>query len=418
MKRKEIKIIRKVIEKSKETSTVVGDFTAPFFYLKGEYKEKFCDSFNKTIKDPELLFSFSRLKGMDGSVDGIAIGGSDAPTIFKNGEANKYETPNGLYHKKRKYIKEGVLALKEEKENLSPFTKRLFDLGHEAEPYMRAYAIADMNVSYKDEVEKYNSPFEIIDFPYQFKSIKYPHLLANVDGILKMPNGDIGIIEIKTIEATATKVDGSITKESIPQNYEIQMRYYMEILNLDFACLILGYRTKNGISSRIPKYFTIKRDKKLGENILKHCEQFALNVIAGNEPSIIKGKNPEAVRADLQKLKEKKEENSLRESEAYPLYEKYLKKKEIIKHLMNDIDLYKKEILEIENRIIDILALSDKKPTFEDEQHLLFYSFDYAKRKAFDKELCQTRYPKVFEKVYYPKKSKTKTFKVKVVEEK
>lgn len=74
--------------------------------------------------------------------------------------------------------------------------------------------------------------------PFMFQSVEYPFMLADLDGIVREPDGSTSIIEIKTANAFAVNdwVDG------VPVQYYLQVQHYMATVDLKktYLCVLLG----------------------------------------------------------------------------------------------------------------------------------------------------------------------------------
>ena len=71
---------------------------------------------------------------------------------------------------------------------------------------------------------------------------QYPFMLADVDYFVRLPDGSIAILEIKTTNYNARDNWWKNGQESVPVYYECQGRQYMAVTNLDrvFFCCLYG----------------------------------------------------------------------------------------------------------------------------------------------------------------------------------
>lgn len=140
------------------------------------------------------------------------IGGSEASCIVG---MNPYKTNQDLWREKTGRKKPDDISDK-------PYVK----YGHEAEPLIRALFALDFP-EYKVEYFENN----------MIVNEKYPFAHASLDGELTDPDGRKGILEIKT-----TNILQSMQKESwkgrIPDNYYIQVLWYLMVTGYDFAVLV------------------------------------------------------------------------------------------------------------------------------------------------------------------------------------
>lgn len=72
-------------------------------------------------------------------------------------------------------------------------------------------------------------------FPYMMKSIKYPWMIADVDGIMDHPEMGRGLIEIKTSSERRKK---EWEDEAIPDEYYCQVQHYMAVTGLPYTMLV------------------------------------------------------------------------------------------------------------------------------------------------------------------------------------
>lgn len=214
----------------------------------------------------DRIFSESRVNGLDKSILPFAVGGSDAATIC--GFPGAFNTRVLLSR-----MKIGAV-----KDTPSEETQELFDDGHYFEPAVRALFTGELRrkglVAHPE--------------PRQFVNLKWPHCVANVDGIIEqttyepdkdgimVPVKKYGIYEGKMTYSTSGSAD-FFKKDMIPPHYEAQMRFYMEVLDLDFAyiCAVIRYRSSSadlGYSRNV--YIRLERDREYGRKIMDMCENF------------------------------------------------------------------------------------------------------------------------------------------------
>lgn len=150
--------------------------------------------------------------------------------------------------------------------------------GHEAEEHIRALFALDFP-EYK--VEYYENNMIINE--------KYPFAHASLDGELVDADGRRGILEIKT-----TNILQSMQKEKwnekIPDNYYIQLLWYLMVTEYDFAVLVAQLKMdyKDGLR-KLTKHYFIER-KEVEEDIEYIAEEGAVFwelVKADREPGLI-----------------------------------------------------------------------------------------------------------------------------------
>lgn len=165
------------------------------------------------------------------------IGGSDASAIIG---MNPYKTNIELWEEK---------TGKKEAEDISE--KEYVKYGTYAEEYLRELFKLDF-----PEYDVRHEENTIIKHPI------YPFLFASLDGqLVNKETGEKGILEIKT-----TNILQSIQKEkwknSVPQNYYIQVLHYLNVTGYTFA--ILKAQLKYDYSGDIrleTKHYMIKKEE-------------------------------------------------------------------------------------------------------------------------------------------------------------
>ena len=109
----------------------------------------------------------------------------------------------------------------------------------------------------------------------------YPWASANADGLILDENGEPqGILEIKTSSAFKTADWGAEDTDEIPLEYIAQVQWYMEIFNVDFACIAVL------IGGNRYRQFRVEKDLELIRTMLEKARHFW-------EENILKGIPPE-----------------------------------------------------------------------------------------------------------------------------
>lgn len=116
---------------------------------------------------------------------------------------------------------------------------------------------------------------------YIFRHPLHPLMLANVDRLIQLPDGKKGILEIKT---SHYQNKDKWANDMIPRHYELQGRFYMAVMNLDFcyfACLF-----SNSANDFVIR--RIERDLDSEELMIMELEYFwNTYVLAGQEPPLV-----------------------------------------------------------------------------------------------------------------------------------
>lgn len=112
--------------------------------------------------------------------------------------------------------------------------------------------------------------------PLMFQSVEYPFMLADLDGIVREPDGSTSIIEIKTANSFAVNdwADG------VPTQYYLQVQHYMATVDLTktYLCVLLG-----GNEFQIHE---IDRDEDTIKNIISLEYAFWQHVITKTQPEV------------------------------------------------------------------------------------------------------------------------------------
>ena len=152
------------------------------------------------------------------------IGGSDA----------------GLIMGKKQYNNKNIVDLwleKSGKINKPNETNSAMERGHKLEPFIRQlYAIDNPDMEIREVKELYVHP-------------KYDFIRASLDGEIILPNGNIGILEIKTTTIHQYSYYKELWKneennDTIPENYLYQVLHYFLVTDYEFAVLVADIRFK------------------------------------------------------------------------------------------------------------------------------------------------------------------------------
>lgn len=139
----------------------------------------------------------------------LGIGGSDAAAIMG---LSPFSTIRDLY-----FDKIGVTpVIEEEEENWVAK-----EVGHRLEDLV-AMIFAK------------KTGLEVFPVRKMFRHPLYPFMLADVDYFIRFPDGSIGILECKTCNYNAKD---KWADDGIPENYVLQVRHYLAVMNMNKACL-------------------------------------------------------------------------------------------------------------------------------------------------------------------------------------
>lgn len=225
---------------------ILGDFSV---------KERELASHIITQAEYQAFFEKTRTHGFKGDIFPFAVGGSDAAVIL--GES-PWKTPLRLYMEKT-----GLLPIipPDEKKRL------MFLRGHLQEAVDRDMFTAKTGLK--------TQPCTL-----QVQHPDFPHLVANIDGIV-WENGKPGIYEGKTTHYW-TSTQKLFSDGQVPTLYLYQVLFYMEVWDLDFAYINCSWGHD---PFKDMKHVRVQRDPVLGKEICRRCEEFVLNAKKGIRPT-------------------------------------------------------------------------------------------------------------------------------------
>lgn len=192
------------------------------------------------------------------------IGGSDASAILG---LNPYKTNQELWMEK--------------KGQMSPVDisgKSYVKYGNDAEPLLRALFALDYP-EYK--VEYYDNNM--------LTNNQYPWAHASLDGELVDLDGRRGILEIKTTNILQS-MQWQKWDNQIPDNYYIQVLYYLLVTEYDFVVLKAQLKSvRDGEVRLTTKHYHIEREEVLDDiEMLKNEEEkFWYSLQSGQEPGLL-----------------------------------------------------------------------------------------------------------------------------------
>lgn len=211
------------------------------------------------------------------------IGGSDAATCLN---VNPYKTKRELF-----YEKTGVNPIADNE----PTNWIACAYGHALEGL-----VAD--------VFSTKTGLEVFEVKKMYQHPLFPFMQANVDRFIKLPDGTVGILECKTCTYEAKD---KWANHSIPENYEIQVRQYMAVMNISVAYIAcLWDNNETGFA-----YTKITRDLDFEKNLINKEMKFWHCVEHNTPPEL--DENGDLCLATLQKyVIQKSNESQLSETYA------------------------------------------------------------------------------------------------------
>ena len=207
-----------------------------------------------------------REHGPDGDIE-YALGGSDVATVFG---VNPWATPLGLYQSKKGLLKP------DDSDNAN--RKKM---GNLLEPVV-AYWYREKTGS---EVIEDNGLYQHADYPYALANLDYRVLGA--DGY--------GVLDCKT---TSWRNAEAWADDAIPHQYELQVRFYMAVMDLEYAALacMWGFEADKEMAIR-----RVTRDRDTEAIIFERLGEFIERLRTDNPPTMA-DVNPELAMKDLARI--------------------------------------------------------------------------------------------------------------------
>lgn len=108
---------------------------------------------------------------------------------------------------------------------------------------------------------------EVFPVRKMFRHPFYPFMLADVDYFIRFPDGSIGILECKTCNYNAKD---KWADDGIPENYVLQVRHYMAVMNIKKAYIACLY----GNNENEFVYRSLERDEMEEQELIDQEEYF------------------------------------------------------------------------------------------------------------------------------------------------
>ena len=305
----------------------------------------------------------------------LGIGGSDVGPIHN---VSPWAFAADVYRNKI-----GDSPLKEEEDNWA-----VLEIGHRLEEVVARLFAEQTGLRVFDDTNMYRHPL-------------HPCMIGDADRLFEMPDGTIGLLECKTTTShnMAKWRDGHI-----PTYYELQVRHYMAVLNIDIAyiaCLC-------GNNPSDFYYWKITRDYDIEDQIIDINEYFWSNYVeARREPPRPKSVETQRLIESIERWYSQSEESPeavALEDDDIKIFERYFEYEEQKSALKRQIE----EIEKLQNELVN--------PYVEDMMinHRRFYSDEYSismssrNTRSVDYKKLETLYPEVYKECVKETKNKTK----------
>lgn len=221
-----------------------------------------------TANMSEEEFSFARQK-IGEICGGVSFGGSDVAAIFG---LSKWTSPLELFEQKR-----GIKPKLNFERNT--YAKTAGHALEEAVAQLTLVWFSQNEPQLKVEITNDTGMYQHGDFDEETGEFLYPFAVANLDRIITI-NGKRGILECKTLYA-GDKVSKALWRSGqVPIYYELQVRYYMEIMNLDYCVVSCLW----GTSPADMAVIIVRRNFEKGKLLMETVKHFANAVLGLEEP--------------------------------------------------------------------------------------------------------------------------------------
>ena len=207
-----------------------------------------------------------REHGPAGDIE-YTLGGSDVSTVF--GE-NPWTSPLALYQ-----MKKGLLKA-DDTENAD--RKRM---GQLLEPVIAHW--------YGDK-----TGFQVIEDYGMYQHPDHPYALANLDFRVLGDDGE-GVLDCKT---TSWRLSDTWADGAIPHHYELQVRFYMAVMDLEYADLacMWGFDAEKEMAIR-----RVRRDRGIEAIVFARLDSF-IEALRTDKPPDMADVNPELAMKDLARI--------------------------------------------------------------------------------------------------------------------
>ncbi len=241
-----------------------------------------------------------------------------------------------------------------------------------------------------------------------FRHPLYPFMQADIDFFIIFPDGSYGILECKTCNYNAR---GKWDDEGIPDNYVLQVRHYLSVMNMDRAYIACLY----GNNEQEFVIRSIERDLMEEEEIIAQEEYFWNEYVAKKVEPPFNGK-PDLILSSIRKYGGYADK-MLPEIEISALYstdlEKYLK----LSEEKSQLEKRKKEIEALQKELsvpfVEQLGASCK-AVLSDGLSRYRITYNPVRRTQVGKdaiEKLKIQHPDIYEE--YTKTTESRTFRVK-----
>lgn len=134
---------------------------------------------------------------------------------------------------------------------------------------------------------KINNPdYTVGKLEKSLESLKYPFMIANLDGILEHKVSGKGILEIKTATCHSYKAYKEKWKDDIPIEYYLQVQHYLYVTGWKYAILYADIKLLFSDGKHEIRQYFIERDEDDIREIVKKEIEFNSYIINDVTPNL------------------------------------------------------------------------------------------------------------------------------------
>lgn len=341
-----------------------------------------------------------RMNGPLGNIP-YTLGGSDISSVFG---LNPWKSAIELWHTKRKhrisYSKERNSWMSEAGNIYEPyvidvFNKHMLNKGHKCEIINDSYLY-----QCGDFIKEKDGRFATDEAGNLI--LKYPYALANIDR-LGLIDDELCVIEAKITSSFNYEIIENWKSGIVPIYYELQVRYYLKILDLKTAyiCCTWGFGPKDFVVVRID------RDENVEQVIMQTCDKFIQYLYNNKEPNLVADQAGIIYDFYSRLYEPKKDEEIIVIPQCFAENIKTIKEKdEEIQLLKEQIKICEEERLAAFNPLFHLFEKNDKGNYIFSDGSRMKITLSIGKEKDFfDILKLEQKYPNLYRKSCEPTKA-------------
>lgn len=136
---------------------------------------------------------------------------------------------------------------------------------------------------------KINNPdYDVRKLEKSLESLKFPFMIANLDGTLEHKELGKGVLEIKTAACHSYGIYKLKWKNEIPLEYYLQVQHYLAVTGWDYAVLYADIKLAFADNKHEIRQYFVKRDETDIAEIIKKEAEFYEYIKNDGQPPFIK----------------------------------------------------------------------------------------------------------------------------------